>query len=1036
MDAAAQENTIQPTQDSSRPCLEPDKTWSSEGVTSSSVPQQQNTTSYAENGSLNSASVDHRVDTNDGQERKLVHAFDVLGDRSKRRKVSQEPDEQVLEASSTPSVSAKEVPGGSSVAPTQVTSQTPVSIELESKSPPVATPSTPKRRRGRPPKSTPDETQKTLQPNIAKQSQDGSILDDGGQKQRTPRKKTMQISASGKLFEEPAKLQPFDLPKKELGQRPKPAQTSKNLKLKNGKFAQTRVVAIRYRDVAADPTLFSNKVEEIFSRPANPLETKRKIPAPSGSRPQEHGTSKVTHPFFLGKSREQPVSGLAATPGTNPNGHTTDHEDPAAEVQKPVAWKDIVFKSNKPALSRDLQLEKPSWPPLAYQHVRPDAQRVTQAGDEVKAANKRKAKARGVHVGDDENLLSCFTREISRQSTVLCDTTPPRRLQAISRDAIAGIIPEPRYTQHVQAVSAARVHALNNLSSFDRAEASGPLPWTHRYGPTSWEQVLQPQCFSLYEWLRTLAVHNVKQGLDSTQSRPAPKRRKKLKKRDDGLDDFIVNDDQYLEPNRPKNAIMIVGPNGCGKTASVYAVAKQLGFEVFEIHAGMRRSQKDIFDKVGDMAQNHMVQGGQQASRDSSVVNETDAASSQAEPAQPSVAALLTGSGKKKALQSFRAVTPQSNKEQKQSLILFEEVDHIFEDDRGFWTGVQSLIQNSKRPVVLTCNDLQKVPLAELELHTTVTFVAPQPEVVSEYLTYIAAAEGHLIRPQAIESLYRSKGCDLRATMSELDFWCQMTVGSEKCGLDWFPNRQAAIDATDQPRQRIFSQNTFHEGLDLLPEVHRDLEQIIDFVGTSLDMPMDGLLESGPNDLRTLDSFSMQQSLDDYEVMSIADILDVSKRPLLYTPTAFGKSAAALLTNRAELASYKVASQDRQKRRLSFTCLEPLNVERPVFPPAQGRLAPSLDLPRSVLAAEIAPYVRTIASFDLRLEQQRDELFSSQGKKTRTTRAARAAAEGGEKANTRRERWFPPNLDLDAVLRTGNDWPQWLEDKDEDVEQI
>lgn len=272
--------------------------------------------------------------------------------------------------------------------------------------------------------------------------------------------------------------------------------------------------------------------------------------------------------------------------------------------------------------------------------------------------------------------------------------------------------------------------------------------------------------------------------------------------------------------------------------------------------------------------------------------------------------------------------------------------------------------------------------------------------------------------------------------MSELDFWCQMTVGSEKCGLDWFPNRQAAIDATDQPRQRIFSQNTFHEGLDLLPEVHRDLEQIIDFVGTSLDMPMDGLLESGPNDLRTLDSFSMQQSLDDYEVMSIADILDVSKRPLLYTPTAFGKSAAALLTNRAELASYKVASQDRQKRRLSFTCLEPLNVERPVFPPAQGRLAPSLDLPRSVLAAEIAPYVRTIASFDLRLEQQRDELFSSQGKKTRTTRAARAAAEGGEKANTRRERWFPPNLDLDAVLRTGNDWPQWLEDKDEDVEQI
>jgi len=1031
MNVAPSEKNTQPTQDSPPRCLNPDITRASKETLPSDVPREQNLTSHAGNGSLSLASAGERPAANDEPEKKATHAFDVLGDRTKRRKVSQEPDEQVLERRRTELGSANELQGG---APTQTSTLTSVFNEPGSKPQsaalPATAPSTPKRRRGRPPKSASAESQKIVQTDVAKQDQEGNAFDDGGQKQirpkqRTPRKKTMQISASGKLFEEPAKPQPVGSPGKRNGPTLKPVPTGKTLKLKNGKFAQTRVVAIKYRDVAADPTLFSNKVEEIFSRPAERLATKRKVPIPSALQSRGDGASKITHPFFFGKARQRPMGSLAATPVTNTDAHTTDDEDPAAEVQKPVAWKDIVFKSNKPALSTNLQLEKPPWPPLIYQHIQPATEPVTQAGGEVRTVNKRKAKARGVHVDDDENLLSCFTRELSRYSTVQCDTKPPQRLQATARDALAGIIPEPRFVQDVQAVSTAKLHALDHLGCFDRAEAPGPLPWTQQYGPASWEQVLQPQCYTLYEWLRNLAVHHVKQGLDSTQPRPVPKRRKRPKKRDDELDDFIVDDDQYLDSSKTKNAIMIVGPNGCGKTASVYAVAKQLGFEVFEIHAGMRRSQKDIFDKVGDMAQNHMVQRGQQLSRDSSAVNETETVSNQAEPAQPSVTTFLTGAGKKKALQRSRAVTPQPNKEQKQSLILFEEVDHIFEDDRGFWTGVQSLIQNSKRPVVLTCNDLRNVPPEELELHTTLTYVAPQPEVVSEYLTYVAAAEGHLIRPQAIESLYRSKGCDLRATMSELDFWCQMTVGSEKCGLDWFPDRKAAIHDTDQSKQRIFSQNTFHEGLDLLPELHRDLEQGVDFVGTCLDMPIGELLEGGP-----IDAPLAQQSLDDYEAMSVADVLDVSVKPLLYALEACGKPVATLPTDRADLVRCKVAYQSRQTRQTSFTCLEPLNTERPVFPPAQGRLAPSLDLSRSVLATDVAPYVRAIASFDRRLEQQRDELFSSQGKKTRTTRAARAAAEGGEKVSTRRERWFPQALDLEAVLRTGNNWPQWLDDED------
>lgn len=86
--------------------------------------------------------------------------------------------------------------------------------------------------------------------------------------------------------------------------------------------------------------------------------------------------------------------------------------------------------------------------------------------------------------------------------------------------------------------------------------------------------------------------------------------------------------------------------------------------------------------------------------------------------------------------------------------------------------------------------------------------------------------------------------------------------------------------------------------------------------------------------------------------------------------------------------------------------------------------------PFANIATDVAPILRSIARSDLQLEDERNRLSSvlaepgHKTKRQRTTRAARAALEGGNKESTRKERWLPKELDYKAVLKTGgHDWP-------------
>lgn len=447
----------------------------------------------------------------------------------------------------------------------------------------------------------------------------------------------------------------------------------------------------------------------------------------------------------------------------------------------------------------------------------------------------------------------------------------------------------------------------NTLTPFDKGECETQT-WALKYAPRRVADVLQlgKEASVLRDWLKSLTVMAVEGGRDSGKAMahagPKQKPPKKKRKKAEDLKDFIITSededaemDELTDPEdhtpvqsryaskkslvslsdptlvggarsaRRKNAVLLSGPHGCGKTAAVYAVAKEMGFEVFEINPGSRRSGKDVLDKVGDMSENHLVNHTSNETR-STPTAPVDLDTDQERMAnalqkdlesgrQGTMTSFFKPASQKKTkpktatkstikkpqhpvINSQLSVSkpqPQQN-HQKQSLILFEEVDVLFEEDKQFWTTVMALAMQSKRPIIMTCNDETVVPLDALQvsLHAILRLSPPPVDLATDYLLLLAVREGHVLEREAVCSLYKSKDHDLRASITELNFWCQMSVGDRKGGLEWNFQRWPPGKDVDEHGQilRVASKGTYQSGMGWLSH---DIIQSTDHIGFDKD---------------------------------------------------------------------------------------------------------------------------------------------------------------------------------------------------------
>ncbi|XP_039680984.1 ATPase family AAA domain-containing protein 5 [Perca fluviatilis] len=110
------------------------------------------------------------------------------------------------------------------------------------------------------------------------------------------------------------------------------------------------------------------------------------------------------------------------------------------------------------------------------------------------------------------------------------------------------------------------------------------------------------------------------------------------------------------------------------------------------------------------------------------------------------------------------------------SLILFEEVDVIFDDDSGFLAAIKTFMTTTKRPVIMTTSDPAFSTMFDgnfEEIH----FQTPSVLDVGSFLRLLCLTEDTRTDLMDISSLLRLNGCDIRQSLLQLQFWTCSTGG-------------------------------------------------------------------------------------------------------------------------------------------------------------------------------------------------------------------------------------------------------------------
>ncbi|XP_020104208.1 uncharacterized protein LOC109721170 isoform X3 [Ananas comosus] len=301
--------------------------------------------------------------------------------------------------------------------------------------------------------------------------------------------------------------------------------------------------------------------------------------------------------------------------------------------------------------------------------------------------------------------------------------------------------------------------------------------WTNKYQPEDASQVCgnSESIRFLSEWLKAWYERG--------------RRKSNNCKYDEHIVDEDVEDNLYecgsesddINEADLTNVLLITGPVGSGKSAAVYACAKEQGFQVIEVNTSDLRNGAHVRQKfgeaVGSLGLNRWSCDNIHFARRKNLFESISSACDSREDSENcSREVVVNRCSPDKASSECTWGVRENNTAPKcgtnKTLILFEDVDTVFDEDRGFISTVVQLADTTKWPIVLTSNNKNPI-LPQLLGRLSLEFKHPSFEELLSLVELICTSERAKVSSSLMKHLIKSCLGDIRKTIMLLQFWSQ-----------------------------------------------------------------------------------------------------------------------------------------------------------------------------------------------------------------------------------------------------------------------
>lgn len=509
------------------------------------------------------------------------------------------------------------------------------------------------------------------------------------------------------------------------------------------------------------------EIVEDATEGAKDAEKKEKKPPPSSGDGGKDGETKKVHSFFtaFAKRREAVKEAKASGSAVKTETQAEFIKVKPAPIEEALAPIHVGYETLKleASASADAQNEQAS----ASTTTKPSAASIGNefkllVTDDLEGDWRASfgATKDAVACGDDGSLTSTSSEE-EREEAYLTSVARMANRIDVERDGA------PTATE--SEIAQTRGELRNRLVGLKARGGEGEVmtQWVDRYKPLEGADVVGENGANvrlLHSWLKAWNMRMAMQAAGKTPpspSRPCAPRKEYTEEeaeyweRDDDVDDGFGGGKSVA------NGVLISGPVGSGKSSTVYALAKELGYKVLEVNTLDKRSGQDVLLRFSEATQSKRFNKKQKTEPE--------------KPANPGLKAFFSatpaqdGDKDKKKKKSDEQATEEDAGEA-QSLILFEEIDIQLASERGFMSALSQLVESTKRPVIFTSNthilpDLSMhLPLARLR------FEAPSVKSCAAYGALVSAAAGATLRPSDAMALALACKGDLRRTIHNAHF--------------------------------------------------------------------------------------------------------------------------------------------------------------------------------------------------------------------------------------------------------------------------